>query len=172
MDDGTPTAQDEIDLSILELPFSGTREAKNRLRWLTQREAEVQKFGRRIRDEFKSEFPNRTVPGYLGIAPETGNTLLRWRLSGMRKFAGGKYANSTQRFELSNEIGEQVLATLNFQQQQRWFQYEQARIRINYTYSMIMHELHRMRQVVEHLENARKIRREAHAESGKVAQKK
>lgn len=140
-------------IESLDLPFSGIRDAKQRIRALEQRRSELGREAEKLLGDFRTQFPKGTSPAYLSKDTDKTLTPLRWRVSST---AGKKDAR--KRFELESEVGERVLTALPSGARASFLNTEIRRIHLNQAIVTTMYELERLRGFVSHYDAWRRAR--------------
>ncbi|MEM6485219.1 MAG: hypothetical protein AAF662_09570 [Pseudomonadota bacterium] len=152
---GTTPANEELAswIASLELPFSGIRDAKSRIRVLEARRTELGREAEKLLGDFRDRFPRGTSPAYLCKDTDKTLTPLRWRVSS----TAGK-SDARKRFELESEVGQRVLSALPHGALRIFLNTEVRRIHLNQAIVTTMYELERLRGFVGHYDAWRRAR--------------
>jgi len=150
-----------------EMPFSGIREAKQRLDMLKERRARLNEELRELLKEFSECYPYETTPVRLSRSTDKSLTALRWRVvsygGGLykkeRDTLGRRIRNVGELVELHQPAGQAFLEQLSPQARKVFLDFEYRRIHLNYLFAVTVYEIGRLEHFIEMFDAWRKMKK-------------
>lgn len=140
----------------LELPFTGIRQAKSRLRQFNARYERLNEEARLLIDEVSGVFKGKTSPIYLHRSANTAAKNMKWRLSAAKIYGFSSAAKSYSLLTVevlnvlrSADIDEETIVKI--------VEYDFKRINLNYALSFFYAEKNRLQAFVDEFEAWRKL---------------
>jgi len=140
----------------LELPFSGIRQAKSRVRQFEARYERLNDEARILMDNFNQHFKGKTSPVYLHRASNTSAKVMKWRLSAAKIYG---FSDKAKSYALLTDEVLDLLRTTDISEETIHFMVECdfKRINLNYAISFVYAELKRLESFVLEFEAWRKL---------------
>jgi len=140
----------------LELPFSGIKQAKSRLRQFEARYERLNDEARKLMDDFNDHFQGKTSPVYLHRASNTSAKVMKWRLSAAKIFA---FSDKAKSYSLLTDQVLDLLRNTDVPEStiKLMVEYDFKRINLNYAISFVYAEMKRLDSFILEFEAWRKL---------------